>query len=111
MDLELKGKKVIISAATRGLGRRIAERFLAEGAIVSFCGRRAHAGETNPSDSEVFSNPLAGDGVAEAEAALSLGLDERAAAVVVAVTIAAAFALEHGGPVLAPFGVGVAVFA
>ena len=41
MDLELKGKKVIVSAATRGLGRRMVERFLDEGAIVSFCGRRA----------------------------------------------------------------------
>jgi cytochrome c-type biogenesis protein CcmF len=33
-----------------------------------------------------------------------------AAAVVAAVAIAAAFAIEHGGPVLAPFGVGIAVF-
>ncbi|MBP8230903.1 SDR family NAD(P)-dependent oxidoreductase [Rhizorhabdus sp.] len=71
MDLELKGKKVIVSAATRGLGRRIVERFLDEGAIVSFCGRRASAGEPNPSDDEVHSNPLAGDGVTEALAALS----------------------------------------
>ena len=33
-----------------------------------------------------------------------------AAAVLAAVAIAAAFAIEHGGPVLAPFGVGIAVF-
>ncbi|HUD88506.1 MAG TPA: heme lyase CcmF/NrfE family subunit [Xanthobacteraceae bacterium] len=32
------------------------------------------------------------------------------AALLCAVAIAAAFALEHGGPVLAPFGVGIAVF-
>jgi len=32
------------------------------------------------------------------------------AAMLAAVAIAAAFALEHGGPVLAPFGVGIAVF-
>ncbi len=41
-----------------------------------------------------------------------LGAAQRllAAAMVSAVAIAAAFALEHGGPVLAPFGVGIAVF-
>jgi cytochrome c-type biogenesis protein CcmF len=41
-----------------------------------------------------------------------LGAAQRlfAAAMLSAVAIAAAFALEHGGPVLAPFGVGVAVF-
>jgi cytochrome c-type biogenesis protein CcmF len=33
-----------------------------------------------------------------------------AAAMLAAVVIALAFALEHGGPVLAPFGVGIAVF-
>ncbi len=33
-----------------------------------------------------------------------------AAAMLAAVAIALAFALEHGGPVLAPFGVGIAVF-
>jgi NAD(P)-dependent dehydrogenase (short-subunit alcohol dehydrogenase family) len=71
MDLELKGKKVIVSAATRGLGRRMVERFLDEGAIVSFCGRRARNGDTNPSDGEVYANPLVGDGVEEALAALS----------------------------------------
>jgi cytochrome c-type biogenesis protein CcmF len=33
-----------------------------------------------------------------------------AAAIVAAIAIAAGFALQHGGPVLAPFGVGLAVF-
>jgi cytochrome c-type biogenesis protein CcmF len=33
-----------------------------------------------------------------------------AAAMLSAVAIAAAFALEHGGPVLAPFGIGIAIF-
>jgi len=33
-----------------------------------------------------------------------------AAAILSAIAIAAAFALDHGGPVLAPFGVGIAVF-
>ena len=41
-----------------------------------------------------------------------LGAAQRltAAAFVAAVAIAAAFALQHGGPVLAPFGVGLALF-
>lgn len=71
MDLELKGKKVIVSAATRGIGRRIVEGFLDEGAIVSFCGRRARSGEPNPSDKEVYATQLAGDGVEDAVEALS----------------------------------------
>jgi NAD(P)-dependent dehydrogenase (short-subunit alcohol dehydrogenase family) len=71
MDLQLKGKKVIVSAATRGVGRAIVEAFLDEGAIVSFCGRRARRDEPNPSDGEVFANPMAGDGVEETLAALA----------------------------------------
>jgi NAD(P)-dependent dehydrogenase (short-subunit alcohol dehydrogenase family) len=71
MDLGLSGKKVIVSAATRGVGRAIAERFLAEGATVAICGRRAHATDANAADPTVHSNPLGGDGVAEAVAALS----------------------------------------
>jgi cytochrome c-type biogenesis protein CcmF len=41
-----------------------------------------------------------------------LGAAQRlvAAAIVAAIAIAAGFALQHGGPVLAPFGVGLAVF-
>jgi 3-oxoacyl-[acyl-carrier protein] reductase len=71
MDLELKGKKVIVSAATRGIGRKIVESFLDEGAIVSFCGRRACSGEPNPSDKDVYATQLDGDGVEEAVEALS----------------------------------------
>jgi NAD(P)-dependent dehydrogenase (short-subunit alcohol dehydrogenase family) len=71
VDLELKGKKVIVSAATRGIGRKIVEGFLDEGAIVSFCGRRARANEHNPSDASVFANPLNGDGVEDALEALA----------------------------------------
>lgn len=71
MDLELKGKKVVVSAATRGIGRRIVEGFLDEGAIVSFCGRRARSNEPNPTDESVYANQLHGDGVDDAVEALS----------------------------------------
>lgn len=70
MDLELKGKRVLVSAATRGVGRATVEAFLDEGAIVSFCGRRARRGEPNPSDKDVYANPMQGDGVEEALEAL-----------------------------------------
>ncbi len=41
-----------------------------------------------------------------------LGAAQRlvAAAIIAAIAIAAAFAFQHGGPVLAPFGVGLAIF-
>lgn len=71
MDLGLAGKKVIVSAATRGIGRAIVERFLDEGATVAFCGRRARNGEADPGDKDVIANTLAGDGVEDAVAALN----------------------------------------
>lgn len=39
MDLELKGKRVLISAGSRGLGKACAARFLAEGARVAIFSR------------------------------------------------------------------------
>ena len=39
MDLELSGKKVAITGGSRGIGRAIAARMLAEGASVSICAR------------------------------------------------------------------------
>lgn len=41
MDLQLTGKRVLVTGGTRGIGRAIVSGFLAEGATVSFCARSA----------------------------------------------------------------------
>jgi len=43
MDLGLKGKKVLVSAASRGIGRAIALEFAAEGSDVAICARGKEA--------------------------------------------------------------------
>jgi 3-oxoacyl-[acyl-carrier protein] reductase len=45
MDLQLSGKRVLVTGGTRGIGRAVVDAFVDEGASVAFCARDAGAVE------------------------------------------------------------------
>jgi 3-oxoacyl-[acyl-carrier protein] reductase len=50
MDLELNGKRALVTGGTRGIGRTIAERLAAEGCSLAICARDADAVERTTAD-------------------------------------------------------------
>lgn len=64
MDLKLKGKKAIVTGATKGIGLRIARQFAEEGVDVAICSRTAADVEKTVADlKEEFGVNVVGDAV------------------------------------------------
>ncbi len=63
MDLELNGKRVVVSGASRGIGRAIATEFAREGCCVSICSRNPAEAEAAAAEISAFGGEIVGAGV------------------------------------------------
>jgi 3-oxoacyl-[acyl-carrier protein] reductase len=64
MDLGLKGKRALVTGATKGIGRAVPETLLAEGASVAICARTAE--DVDKAVAELSASGTAFGGVADA---------------------------------------------
>ncbi len=80
MDLQLAGRKVLITGGTRGIGRAIVEGFAAEGAAVGFCARTAADVEATAQALEPSGVPTLGRALDVSDGAAVAGWVSEAAA-------------------------------
>src|SRR5215213_10562201 len=80
MDLHLHGKKVLITGATKGIGRAIAESFVAEEAHVAICARNGELVQSTVDELKAKGATAYGASVDVADtAALKAWIDDSAA--------------------------------
>jgi 3-oxoacyl-[acyl-carrier protein] reductase len=101
MDLGLKGRVAFVAAASRGLGRAVAEELAAEGARVALCARSERDVEAAAAEIAAATGaetlPLRGDVASPADvAAMAREIERRAGRIDILITNA-------GGPPAGPF--------
>jgi len=98
MDLDLHGKKALVTGGTRGIGRAIVEHLLDEGVDVAICARDAHAVETAIGELQGRGGKLIGRPVDVADTAAQGAWIEAAAAELGGIDIFVPSVSVGGGP-------------